>query len=149
MAALFTGDDTLVQERLAGLAGHPDPWVRAARHTFAGALDLNAGRPDVAQAELEAGLAGFREVREQVGMTFALSILGELTLVRGEYEKAVQIFDETYQNAWIGLSKDSSSILRINRGRAKGWTGDLDGARADIEAGIAAAGRIGEFVDQA
>jgi tetratricopeptide (TPR) repeat protein len=149
LASLFTGDDTLVRERLAALADHPEPWVRAARHTFTGAIDINAGRPDTAQVELEAGLVGFREVGEHVGTTFSLSVLGELTLARGDYEKALQIFEEAYQSAWFQLSRDSTQTLLINRGRAKGWTGDLEGARADIEAGIAAAGRIGEFADQA
>ncbi len=149
LAALFGGDDGEIRRRLAALADHPDPWVRASRHTFAGVLDVNSGRPEEALVELEAGLAGFREVDERVGMTFSLSIVAELALARGEYEKAVELFDEAYQDFWNGLRKESAQTLLINRGRAKGWAGDHAGARADIEQGCAAAGQIGEFVDQA
>ena len=148
LSSLFTGGSD-VDDRLAELAHHPDPWVRAARHTFAGVLRLNGGRPAQAKAELEAARIAFLEVGERVGLTFTLAVLGEITLAAGDYAEAVEIFNDAYESSWDGLSRDSTLTLLINRGRAKGWAGDLEGAREDIETGIAAAGRIGEFVDQA
>ena len=46
LSAVFASDLETAHRELEGLAGHPDPWTRAARHIFLAFLDHDAGNVD-------------------------------------------------------------------------------------------------------
>jgi predicted ATPase/DNA-binding SARP family transcriptional activator len=94
LQAIFRNDDTGGLDRARELAGHPDPWVRALAHSMGGALLINLGEIAKAEAELDQGLAGFRELGERWGMGQVLFARAELRASRGQREVAVAALEE-------------------------------------------------------
>jgi predicted ATPase/DNA-binding SARP family transcriptional activator len=94
LQAIFRNDDASGLASVRELAGHPDPWVRALAHSIAGALLINLGEIAKAEAELDQGLAGFRELGERWGMGQVLFARAELLASRGRREAAVAALEE-------------------------------------------------------
>jgi len=94
LRAIFRNDDAAGLDGARELADHPDPWVRALAHSVAGALFVNLGEIAAAEAELDQGLAGFRELGERWGMGQVLFARAELSAGRGQREAAVAALEE-------------------------------------------------------
>jgi predicted ATPase/DNA-binding SARP family transcriptional activator len=94
LQAVFSNDDVAGLERTRELDGHPDPWVRAVAHSITGALLINLGEIAAAEAELDRGLAGFRELGERWGMGQVLFARAGLRAARGQRELAVAALEE-------------------------------------------------------
>ena len=94
LQAIFRNDDAGGLGSARELAGHPDPWVRALAHSMSGALLINLGEAAAAEAELDRGLAGFRELGERWGMGQVLFARAQLHAGRGQREAAVAALEE-------------------------------------------------------
>jgi predicted ATPase/DNA-binding SARP family transcriptional activator len=149
LAAVVTGDIEGARRELDVLAGHPDPWTRAARHVFLAFLTLNDGEVDRAAEAASAAHGGFREIGDRWGMLTALAGMAEVELARGRPADAMRASEEAYGYAGEGVSPDQRSTMLVQIGRARAMSGDYARGRADIERGMRAAERIGEHADAA
>jgi tetratricopeptide (TPR) repeat protein len=149
LAALFTGDVEGAHRHLLVAAEHPDPWARAAAHTFSGQLWMSQGNLEQAAAETAEGYAAFHEIGDRWGMVVSLSGLAEVALAYGDAARAILLCQEAYGYATEGISPDQGGMLLIQLGRARAVAGDLEGARADLERGVQMVERIGEHADAA
>jgi tetratricopeptide (TPR) repeat protein len=149
LLAFFGGERDRALAELAALADHRDPWVRAARHALAGHLVLNFGQIDDAGAHLTQGHAEFQAIGDRWGIILCLAGLGEVEMARSHPEEALRILAEARGLAASGLHGNYSDMMLIPMGQARARTGDLDGAREDLERGVRIAERIGEHDDGA
>ncbi|UUY48869.1 winged helix-turn-helix domain-containing protein [Streptomyces yangpuensis] len=78
-----------------GARSDEDPWVRA-QALLEGAKTLlgTGGRPERAEAAIEAALAGFRGLGERWGISFALTLLADLVARRGDLAAAIGHYEE-------------------------------------------------------
>ncbi|MEC4569762.1 BTAD domain-containing putative transcriptional regulator [Streptomyces virginiae] len=78
-----------------GAQADEDPWVRA-QGLLEGAKTLlgTGGRPERAEAAIEAALAGFRGLGERWGTSFALTLLADLVARRGDHAAAIGHYEE-------------------------------------------------------
>jgi predicted ATPase/DNA-binding SARP family transcriptional activator len=149
MLAYFGGDLKRTQQELSLLGDHPDPWVRAAQHALRGHLALNVGQVDEAAADLTRGHQGFQAIGDRWGMILCLSGLGEVEMARNHPDQALRILREARGHAASGLHGNFSDMMLIPMGLARARSGDIEGARADLERGVRIAERIGEHDDEA
>jgi predicted ATPase/DNA-binding SARP family transcriptional activator len=149
MLAYLGGDREQMQRDLSLLADHPDPWVRAAHHALGGHLALNVGQVDEAAAELTYGHVAFQAIGDRWGMILCLSGLGDVEMARGHPGEALRILREARGHAASGLHGNFSDMMLIPMGLARARSGDVEGARADLERGVRIAERIGERDDEA
>ena len=149
MLAYFGGDRERMQRDLSLLGDHPDPWVRAAQHALRGHLALNVGQVDEAAADLAEGHLGFQVIGDRWGMILCLAGLGEVEMARDHPGEALRILREAREHAASGLHGNFSDMMLIPMGLARARSGDVEGARADLERGVRIAERIGEHDDQA
>jgi predicted ATPase/DNA-binding SARP family transcriptional activator len=92
--AHMSGDPVAVMASFSESFDDPDPWVRAAAHTFHAHNEFNQGRDDGAEEEFRLGLAGFREVGDRWGVSFALIALAEAAAGHGEHQTAADYLAE-------------------------------------------------------
>ena len=149
MLAYFGGDRERMQRDLSLLADHPDPWVRAAQHALRGSLAVNVGQVDEAAAALAEGHLGFQVIGDRWGMILCLAGLAEVEMARDHPGEALRILREAREHAASGLHGNFSDMMLIPMGLARARSGDVEGARADLERGVRIAERIGEHDDQA
>jgi tetratricopeptide (TPR) repeat protein len=149
MLAYLGGDREQMQRDLSLLADHPDPWVRAAHHALGGHLALNVGQVDEAAAELTHGHLAFQVIGDRWGMILCLSGLADVEMARGHPGEALRILREARGHAASGLHGNFSDMMLIPMGLARARSGDVEGARADLERGVRIAERIGERDDEA
>jgi predicted ATPase/DNA-binding SARP family transcriptional activator len=147
--SMLAGDDEGTQLARAAAEQHPDPWIRGATLMFQGYLALSNGDIDSAAAAFGDGYARFQEMGERWGLAICLSGQAEVAMGRGAPADAVRLLEEAREIAENGLAGNWGEMLRIPLGRARAQTGDIDGARADIERGVRSAKRVGEQDDQA
>ncbi|MFE7099719.1 BTAD domain-containing putative transcriptional regulator [Streptomyces erythrochromogenes] len=78
-----------------GAQADEDPWVRA-QGLLEGAKTLlgTGGRPERAEASIEAALAGFRGLGERWGTSFALTLLADLVARRGDHAAAIGHYED-------------------------------------------------------
>ncbi|MFE6907109.1 BTAD domain-containing putative transcriptional regulator [Streptomyces erythrochromogenes] len=78
-----------------GAQADPDPWVRA-QGLLEGAKTLlgTGGRPERAEAAIEAALTGFRGLGERWGTSFALTLLADLVARRGDHAAAIGHYED-------------------------------------------------------
>ena len=149
MLAFFSGERDRAMTELDALADHRDPWVRAARHAMTGHLVLNFGQIDDAGARLTQGHAEFQAIGDRWGIILCLAGLAEVEMARSHPEEALRILAEARGLAASGLHGNYSDMMLISMGQARARTGDIDGAREDLERGVRIAERIGEHDDGA
>jgi predicted ATPase/DNA-binding SARP family transcriptional activator len=149
MLAMLTGNAESLQAELAGVAAHPDPWVRAARKLVSGQLAINFGDIDTAAADLTAGYAEFDRLGDRFGLMVCLTGLSEVALARGEPAEAVRILEQARALAEQGLAGHWIETSRVQLGRAMAAAGDVAGGREHIAAATLAAEKLGELEDAA
>jgi predicted ATPase/DNA-binding SARP family transcriptional activator len=149
LAAVLGGDPEGARRGLAALADHRDPWLRAAQQVFTGHLALNEGHIDEAAGGLAAGYARFLEIGDRWGMIICLSGLAEVAMAGGQPAEAVRLLTEARGYATEGVASNLGEMMSIPIGRALGRTGDVAGARAELERGVGMADRLGEQDDEA
>jgi predicted ATPase/DNA-binding SARP family transcriptional activator len=143
LRAIFRNDDAGGLDSARKLADHPDPWVRALAHSIAGALLINLGEVAAAEAELDRGLAGFRELGDRWGMGQVLFARAELSASRGQRDVAVADLEEAQEILeQLGDREDVGQLvirLAVERARA----GDMEQARELLAVGDHIAHEVG------
>ena len=134
---------------LEELADHPDPWVRAVRHAFAGLLLLHQARPDEAEAALRAGYAAHKAIGDRLGLMFTLVVLSQFSIARGRYDEALRRTEEAYGYASEGISGDSGSFMLVQLGHARVLAGEPEAGRRLMELAATSAERLGEYGEAA
>ena len=143
LTALFRNEDAAGLERARELGGSPDPWVQALSHAVSGGLLVNLGEVADAEAELDLGLAGFRELGERWGMGQVLVSRAEVAATRGRHQAAVAALEEA-RTVFVGLGdrEDLGAIfIRLAVERAK--EGASEQALRDLEAAERIAHEVG------
>jgi ATP/maltotriose-dependent transcriptional regulator MalT len=149
MAATLVGDLDGARRGLARVAGHADPWVRAAVRLFTGYMALHEGRVDEAGASFVSATEQFRAAGDRWGQAVSLNAQSDIALARGDGATAVAMLEEARGHALTGMAGSWSEVMLIPLGRARALAGDLAGGRADVTEGIRRAEHIGERDDQA
>ncbi|MEV0645145.1 BTAD domain-containing putative transcriptional regulator [Phytomonospora sp. NPDC050363] len=116
----MTGDGAV--EATAHILEDPDPWARAAGHSFHGALLVNAGRLGRAIECFERAKAAFEDIGDHWGLSFVVAELAEISLMNGDLAAAGEAFDravalEDEIGADFGFSQ-----MRIRRAAARALT---------------------------
>ena len=149
VVTMLSGDMAGARRNLAAIGGHSDPWLRAAALLFGGFLAMNDGDIETGGTSMAAGRAAFAELGDQWAQAMCLNGMAQVALARGEPAEAVRMLEEARAVAIGGLSAKWGEMMSIQIGRARAVTGDMAGARADIERGTGFAGRLGEHDDEA
>jgi predicted ATPase/DNA-binding SARP family transcriptional activator len=147
--AAVTGDTEAVRAGLDKAVGHGDPWVRAARSLAIGHLAINSGDIEAGRSELTGAYAEFQELGDRFGMMVSLSGLAEVAMATGRPADAVGALEEARGLAVEGIAGNWAKTVRVALGRARAAAGDVAGGRAEIEAAVVIAERIGELDDAA
>jgi tetratricopeptide (TPR) repeat protein len=150
IVTVLNGDLDGARQILARLSGHPEPWLAAAGTAFGGYLAVNDGDIDAAAAALAAGYAAFGEIGDRWAMSVCLNGQAQVAMARDDADGAVRLLEEARKYASAsGLGLNWGEMMSIPLGHARAVSGDLAGARADIERGVGFAGRTGEHDDEA
>ena len=149
MLAFFAGDEARARRELKMLAGHPDPWVRAAQHAITGHLAMSDGDIEAAAGELTLGDALFRDIGDRFGRIGCLAGLSEVAVARGCPQDAVRVLEQVRHFAADGLTGHRELTMRIPLGRVRALAGDATGARLDLEEGVRLAEKAGEVGEAA
>ncbi len=149
MLAALTGELDRARRELSALSGHPDPWVRAAQHAFAGHFAISDGDIALAAAELAAGDVLIREIGDRFVRIACLTGLAQVALARDRPTDAVRALEQVQLFADEGLTGNLGKTMRIPLGWARALAGDVAGARCDLEEGVVVSEKIGELDDAA
>ena len=149
MLAVFAGEQDRAMRELSALSGHPDPWVRAARHMFAGHLAINDGEVELAAAEFAAGHDLIREIGDRFVRIGCLTGLAQVALARDDPEAAVRALERIQRFTDEGMTGNLSKTILIALGWARALAGDITAARSDLEEGVRASEKAGEIDDAA
>ena len=149
MLATMSGNADGVRAGLDQIAGHADPWVRAARALVTGHLAVNSGDIASAEADLRAGQTAFEEIGDRFGIMVCLSGLAEVAMARGNPAEAVRLLEEARGISAQGLAGHWSETVRVPLGWARATAGDVEGGKAEIRTAVRSAERLGELDDAA
>nr|WP_226899141.1 BTAD domain-containing putative transcriptional regulator [Nonomuraea phyllanthi] len=110
-----------------------DPWSRALERLSRALLAVLGGDVARAERELESVLADFGAVGERWGKAQALDWLGVIASWRGEWGRAMKLWDEAVVLLEeLGALEELVDVL-LRRGDARHRAGDSGAARADCE----------------
>jgi predicted ATPase len=129
LPAIFRNDDAGGLDSTHEFADHPDPWVRALAHSMSGALLINLGEIAAAEAELDRGLAGFRELGERWGLGQVLLARAELSAARGQREVAVAALEEAREILKQLGDREDVGLLVIRMAAERARAGETGHAR--------------------
>ncbi|GAA3067209.1 BTAD domain-containing putative transcriptional regulator [Streptomyces glomeratus] len=136
---LLTADTALEAVRLGD-----DPWGRALLDVGLAYQAQFAGRPGDSEAAFARALAGFRATGDRWGMANCLDPLGGFADGRGEYGRALELFDEGLTHVReLEAPEETADLLRA-RATALLHRGDFEEAAAHFEqsAGLARAAGV-------
>ncbi|MFG2144329.1 BTAD domain-containing putative transcriptional regulator [Streptomyces sp. NPDC048696] len=114
----------------------PDPWVRASAHLAYDFVlteqgDLRTGEP----SRLEA-LRWFEAVGDRWGLVLSLMPVGRDHSLRGEHAAAVATFERAVALSSELGTEDFLYLSKARLARERRRSGDLDGARRDLESAL-------------
>ncbi|MGP9019633.1 BTAD domain-containing putative transcriptional regulator [Streptomyces sp. BR1] len=124
------------RESLRRSLDSPDPWVRASAHLAYDFVlteqgDLRTGEP----SRLEA-LRGFEAVGDRWGLVLSLMPVGRDHSLRGEHAAAVATFERAVALSSELGTEDFLYLSKARLARERRRSGDLDGARRDLESAL-------------
>ena len=133
MLALFDRDPDRALAIMGRYEASPDPWIRAAAPLQRGAFYAMVGRLAEAEADCRAALAAFRAIGEPWGQAAALIQTADFVAMQADYPAAVGLLEEAASlgedvGAWGDLAYLAGKLAAVRL-----RTGDLAGARADLE----------------
>ncbi|KOX10327.1 transcriptional regulator [Nocardiopsis sp. NRRL B-16309] len=128
-------DDGAIEavERLERAVDQPDPWMGATVRLLLALIDSLYGRADRAMASTTAALEGYRACADLWGQCQAVLQMVEAVRYQ-DLERCLELLDEGMDQARrAGLTGNVAAFL-LRRAQIRTETGDLDGARADLDA---------------
>jgi tetratricopeptide (TPR) repeat protein len=121
----------------------PDPWARAAAHTFHGHGDFNVGHDDEGERQFMLGLEGFRSVGDRWGISFTLGALAEMSTASGNHRAAAGHLAEALRLATeFGINGDLAQ-MQAQYARQLLIIGERDRALAALAEAERSAERVG------
>ncbi|MEV6399568.1 BTAD domain-containing putative transcriptional regulator [Streptomyces sp. NPDC051907] len=134
--AFSEGESESADSALRRSMDSPDPWVRASAHLAYDFVlteqgDLRTG----ALSRLEA-LRGFEAVGDRWGLVMSLMPVGRDHSLRGEYAAAVATFERAVALSSELGTEDFLYLSKARLARERRRSGDLDGARRDLESAL-------------
>jgi tetratricopeptide (TPR) repeat protein len=150
IVSVISGNIEGTQRILAEVSAHPDPWLAAAGRLFGGYLALNEGAIDQAAEAMAAGHAAFTEIGDRWAIAVCLVGQSQVAMARDDPAATVRLLEAAREYASaVGLGRNWGEMMSIPLGKARAVSGDLTGARADLERGLDFAERLGERDDEA
>ncbi|MFD0906025.1 ATP-binding protein, partial [Actinomadura sediminis] len=145
--AVFAGDNDGARRLLKRLEDHSDEWVRAVSHVLRGHIAINVGDIDAAAAEAATGCARFREIGDRWGLLGALGCQIQVDIARGDLAAALELAEEAQNLGASGIGADAGVMMLVFVGEVRMRTGDLAGARKDLQQAMDAMEERGDFAD--
>jgi predicted ATPase/DNA-binding SARP family transcriptional activator len=133
MAGMFGETPELARAGLHELYRHPDPWVRAMGTTVHGILAVYGGQAEQAEKNLAKALAEFEAIGDHWARATLSSVLGEMRGLRGDRAGAIVAFQSAAALAEELGVPDVAAQMFVSMSLHKARTGDIDGARTDLE----------------
>jgi predicted ATPase len=141
MIDLFqAGMDDEALHKLEPLLEEPDPWLRAMAHFMYGQVLINMGHTVDAESYLAKALAGFHSLGDHWGSSFALASQAEMVSWRGDYRRAIEMYEEALAHL-TGLGTTEESPMIYMRLANALW---LLGEKARAGEFVAAGARVAE-----
>jgi predicted ATPase/DNA-binding SARP family transcriptional activator len=144
MLAALAGSAEAAGAALDKVAAHPDPWVRAARKLAGGHLAINSGNIEAGGDELAEAYRLFERLGDRFGLVVSLSGLAEVSMAHNEPADAVRSLEEARDLAVVDIGGNWAQTLGVPLGRARAAAGDIAGGRAELEAAVRLAERVGK-----
>ncbi|HET6549718.1 MAG TPA: BTAD domain-containing putative transcriptional regulator [Solirubrobacter sp.] len=129
MLALFAGQSSFAETRLAETLEHPDPWVRAVATLMRAQLAENSGDQEHMRADLEQAAERFGAVGDMWGRAMTLSSLAGTLMLVDDLDGAEAALDEAMEFLASLEGSSGTSLMRIRLADVRLRRGDLDGAR--------------------
>ena len=127
---------------------HPDPWVHAMVRFMGAAMAENSGDQRGYRDELDAALAGFRQVGDRWGIAMCLAQSAGLSLLDGDRTGAIDAYDEAGSlMRELGASDDAGQTA-ARKAMVLAAEGELDAARATLLRAQEAAQRSGSALSE-
>ncbi|HTI23561.1 MAG TPA: BTAD domain-containing putative transcriptional regulator [Kutzneria sp.] len=120
--------------RLGGIAARlsasDDPWRRAAGELLHGyvASEISDGGVPQAERHFAQAATAFRDLGDQIGLTYALTFLSIAQASRGANEAALVSVTEA-----LSIGAHVPTLLHVQSAQLQARTGDIDGARQVLE----------------
>ncbi|RFU40690.1 AfsR/SARP family transcriptional regulator, partial [Actinomadura logoneensis] len=147
IARLLAGDLSEAADGFRELRGHPDPWIEWIAETMLTFNALNDGDLETAHELAHRSYTGFRSLGDRFGMGVTLLVLLQIALSRGRPDEAIEYGEEARRYTSQGVNPDQGSIVLINLAEARAALGETDRAHRELDEGIGAALRIGDYAD--
>ncbi|MFI0963866.1 BTAD domain-containing putative transcriptional regulator [Streptomyces sp. NPDC021080] len=119
--------------RLAHSLRSPDPWVRAGAHLAYDFVLTERGDLRTGAASRLAALRGFEEVGDRWGLVMSLLPIGRDHSLRGAHAQAIATFERVVVLSSELGTDDYLDLGRVRLARERRRSGDLVGARRDLE----------------
>ncbi|MFE3461768.1 BTAD domain-containing putative transcriptional regulator [Nocardiopsis aegyptia] len=130
--AVFDDGAVEVMERLERAVEQPDPWMGATVRLLLALVDSLYGRADRAMASITAALEGYRACADLWGQCQA--VLQMVEAVRYEdLDRCLELLDEGLEKAGRAGLSGNVAAFRLRRAQVRTETGDLEGAREDLD----------------
>ena len=123
--ALFAGETTLVEARLAETLEHPDPWVRAAATLMRAQLAENRGDQTHMRADLERAADMFRALGDDYALAMTLSSLAGTMSLTEELDEAETVLDEAMELLQELNGSSGAGLLRMRLSEIRARRGDI------------------------
>ncbi|MEU7411480.1 BTAD domain-containing putative transcriptional regulator [Streptomyces sp. NPDC042638] len=121
------------EDRLARSLRSPDPWVRASAHLAYDFVLTERGDLRTGEASRLAALRGFEAVGDRWGLVMSLLPVGRDHSLRGEHAQAIATFERVVALSSELGTDDYLDLGRVRLARERRRSGDLAGARRDLE----------------
>ncbi|MER6027340.1 BTAD domain-containing putative transcriptional regulator [Streptomyces sp. NPDC001851] len=121
------------EARLARSLRSPDPWVRASAHLAYDFVLTEQGDLRTGEASRLAALRGFEKVGDRWGLVMSLLPVGRDHSLRGAYPQAIATFERVVALSSELGADDCLDLGRVRLARERRRSGDLAGARRDLE----------------
>ncbi len=135
--AMVSGDGAGARAATERNLAHPDPWARATLWLLSAMAAENEGDIELMEECLPQALDGFRRLGDRWGIGTTVGVLGGLRGAQGDVEGSIEALEEArvMMGALHAWDDEAYSLIRIGLQRLR--LPDLEGARRDIEAGLA------------
>ncbi|MEU7900435.1 BTAD domain-containing putative transcriptional regulator [Nonomuraea sp. NPDC049152] len=117
---------------LDGLAADRDPWLANTALLMRGTLRMNNAQHGLAERDLQAAVAGFRQLGERRGLSRSLLTLATFRTRADGVSSAIDLMEEVAGLAaeWVSAGEAVSTLTRLAHLHA--WDGDLVGTAAAV-----------------
>lgn len=133
MTPAFRNDPAAARERLAEIFPTLTPWAQAVAMMFRGHIEENAGNAEGHEKDIAGALERFAVVGDRWGRAAALRSLSGIRSLAGDHAAAIAAQEEALTLVQELGSQDDVPQMLTHIASERARSGDLDGARADLD----------------